>query len=106
MYKSNSFWIFLASSFASFLNKVYKACGVCNATGELLKRKAEEGVSVLLLVWDDRTSVNSPLLRGGLMATHDEVHKYNLAFISFQIVSLEFIYNFDLIFTVKAYGHT
>lgn len=41
--------------------------------GELLKKKAEEGVRVLLLVWDDATSLNSPLLRKGLMATHDEV---------------------------------
>ncbi len=40
--------------------------------GELLKKKAEEGVRVLLLVWDDQTSLNSPLLRNGLMATHDE----------------------------------
>ncbi|RWR77387.1 C2 calcium-dependent membrane targeting [Cinnamomum micranthum f. kanehirae] len=39
--------------------------------GELLKRKASEGVRVLMLVWDDRTSV--PLLKkDGLMATHDE----------------------------------
>ena len=36
-------------------------------------RKADEGVKVLLLVWDDATSVNSPLLKGGLMMTHDEV---------------------------------
>ncbi|XP_058074449.1 phospholipase D alpha 1 isoform X1 [Magnolia sinica] len=39
--------------------------------GELLKNKANEGVRVLMLVWDDRTSV--PLLKkDGLMATHDE----------------------------------
>eukprot|EP00252_Welwitschia_mirabilis_P027753 TRINITY_DN961_c0_g1_i1.p1 TRINITY_DN961_c0_g1~~TRINITY_DN961_c0_g1_i1.p1 ORF type:complete len:812 (+),score=132.73 TRINITY_DN961_c0_g1_i1:264-2699(+) len=39
--------------------------------GELLKTKASEGVRVLMLVWDDRTSV--PLLKqDGLMATHDE----------------------------------
>ncbi|KAF8389119.1 hypothetical protein HHK36_025805 [Tetracentron sinense] len=38
--------------------------------GELLK-KASEGVRVLMLVWDDRTSV--PLLKkDALMATHDE----------------------------------
>ena len=36
-------------------------------------RKADEGVKVLLLVWDDATSVNNPLLKGGLMMTHDEV---------------------------------
>ncbi|KAG5245469.1 phospholipase delta [Salix suchowensis] len=41
--------------------------------GELLKYKSEEGVRVLLLVWDDRTShdkfgVKTP----GVMGTHDE----------------------------------
>ena len=36
-------------------------------------RKADEGVKVLLLVWDDATSLNNPLLKGGLMMTHDEV---------------------------------
>uniref|UniRef100_A0A0E0KEK6 Phospholipase D n=1 Tax=Oryza punctata TaxID=4537 RepID=A0A0E0KEK6_ORYPU len=41
--------------------------------GELLKRKAEQGVTVLLLVWNDRTSVGlGPIRRDGLMATHDE----------------------------------
>ncbi|KAL5559799.1 hypothetical protein UlMin_036010 [Ulmus minor] len=39
--------------------------------GELLKRKASEGVTVLLLVWDDRTSVEE-LKKDGLMATHDQ----------------------------------
>ncbi|VVA23841.1 PREDICTED: phospholipase [Prunus dulcis] len=39
--------------------------------GELLKRKANEGVSVLLLVWDDRTSVEE-LKKDGLMTTHDQ----------------------------------
>eukprot|EP00268_Persea_americana_P012980 TRINITY_DN1560_c0_g1_i1.p1 TRINITY_DN1560_c0_g1~~TRINITY_DN1560_c0_g1_i1.p1 ORF type:complete len:814 (-),score=152.58 TRINITY_DN1560_c0_g1_i1:429-2870(-) len=39
--------------------------------GELLKRKAREGVRVLMLVWDDRTSVGL-LNKAGLMATHDE----------------------------------
>ncbi|XP_078432393.1 phospholipase D alpha 1-like [Wolffia australiana] len=39
--------------------------------GELLKKKAGEGVRVLMLVWDDRTSVGL-LKRDGLMATHDE----------------------------------
>ena len=39
--------------------------------GELLIKKATEGVKVLMLVWDDRTSV--PLLKNdGVMATHDE----------------------------------
>lgn len=39
--------------------------------GELLKKKAKEGVKVLMLVWDDRTSVKL-LKKDGLMATHDE----------------------------------
>ncbi|KAA8521568.1 hypothetical protein F0562_012241 [Nyssa sinensis] len=39
--------------------------------GELLKRKADDGVSVLLLLWDDRTSVEE-LKKDGLMATHDQ----------------------------------
>ncbi|KAL8232352.1 hypothetical protein R6Q57_002130 [Mikania cordata] len=39
--------------------------------GELLKNKASEGVRVLMLVWDDRTSVDI-LKKDGLMATHDE----------------------------------
>ncbi|KAF7817249.1 phospholipase D alpha 1-like [Senna tora] len=39
--------------------------------GELLKRKAEEGVNVLMLVWDDRTS-NEELRKDGLMETHDQ----------------------------------
>lgn len=39
--------------------------------GDLLKKKASEGVKVLMLVWDDRTSVDL-LKRDGLMATHDE----------------------------------
>ncbi|MFS7980588.1 putative phospholipase D [Helianthus anomalus] len=39
--------------------------------GELLKKKSSEGVKVLMLVWDDRTSVDV-LKKDGLMATHDE----------------------------------
>jgi len=39
--------------------------------GELLKKKAAEGVRVNLLVWDDRTSLEV-FHRDGLMATHDE----------------------------------
>ncbi|RWR83099.1 phospholipase D alpha 1 [Cinnamomum micranthum f. kanehirae] len=45
--------------------------GGSTTLGELLKRKASEGVRVLMLVWDDRTSVGL-LKRDGLMATHDE----------------------------------
>ncbi|KAH6761597.1 phospholipase D alpha 1 [Perilla frutescens var. hirtella] len=39
--------------------------------GELLIKKANEGVRVLMLVWDDRTSVGF-LKTDGLMVTHDE----------------------------------
>ncbi|KAA8521563.1 hypothetical protein F0562_012236 [Nyssa sinensis] len=39
--------------------------------GELLKRKADDGVSILLLVCDDRTSVEA-LKNDVLMATHDQ----------------------------------
>lgn len=39
--------------------------------GELLIKKAGEGVRVLMLVWDERTSVKL-LKNDGLMATHDE----------------------------------
>ncbi|KAK4774195.1 hypothetical protein SAY87_029214 [Trapa incisa] len=39
--------------------------------GELLKKKASEGVRVLMLVWDDRTSVKL-LKKDGVMKTHDE----------------------------------
>ncbi|XP_073135995.1 phospholipase D alpha 1-like [Henckelia pumila] len=42
--------------------------------GELLKKKADEGVIVLMLVWDDRTSVRE-LKKDGLMATHDQETK-------------------------------
>lgn len=42
--------------------------------GELLKKKANEGVKVVMLVWNDRTSVKE-LKRDGLMATHDQETK-------------------------------
>eukprot|EP01018_Ginkgo_biloba_P018572 Gb_16823 [translate_table: standard] len=40
--------------------------------GELLKRKADHGCKVLLLVWDDRTSQRGMPNLGGIMGTHDE----------------------------------
>mmetsp|Transcript_18608 Transcript_18608/g.56169 ORF Transcript_18608/g.56169 Transcript_18608/m.56169 type:complete len:842 (-) Transcript_18608:570-3095(-) len=43
--------------------------------GELLKSKAEEGVAVLLMVWDDRTNnlnLGGMVNTGGIMGTHDE----------------------------------
>ncbi|KAM7490090.1 hypothetical protein LguiA_033011 [Lonicera macranthoides] len=39
--------------------------------GELLIKKANEGVRVLMLIWDDRTSV-AQYKKDGLMATHDQ----------------------------------
>ncbi|KAL6215107.1 hypothetical protein ACLB2K_014538 [Fragaria x ananassa] len=39
--------------------------------GQLLKKKADEGVLVLLLVWDDRTSIPE-YKKDGLMTTHDQ----------------------------------
>ncbi|KAF5183145.1 Phospholipase d alpha [Thalictrum thalictroides] len=38
--------------------------------GELLKKKASEGIRVLMLVWDDRFS--GELSKDGVMGTHDE----------------------------------
>ena len=38
--------------------------------GELLKEKAEEGVKVLMLVWDELAS--GKICDAGLMGTHDE----------------------------------
>eukprot|EP00891_Asterochloris_glomerata_P005063 jgi/Astpho2/5063/fgenesh1_pm.00071_%23_10_t len=42
--------------------------------GELLKKRASEGVRVCIMIWDDRSSINLPVLTGGsgLMITHDE----------------------------------
>ncbi|XP_020584561.1 phospholipase D alpha 1-like [Phalaenopsis equestris] len=48
---------------------IHGAAGV--SIGELLKRKADDGVLVLVMVWQDRTSV-SLLGNAGLMKTHDE----------------------------------
>ena len=31
--------------------------------GEMLKKRAQEGVRVLLMVWDDVTSLNNPLIK-------------------------------------------
>ncbi|KAL6208403.1 hypothetical protein ACLB2K_019353 [Fragaria x ananassa] len=39
--------------------------------GQLLNKKADEGVLVLLLVWDDRTSIPE-YKKDGLMTTHDQ----------------------------------
>ncbi|CAL4983199.1 unnamed protein product [Urochloa decumbens] len=45
--------------------------GGCETLGELLKRKAKEGVRVLMLVWDDPTSVLHLCIIQGQMATND-----------------------------------
>eukprot|EP00250_Pteridium_aquilinum_P016714 c23251_g1_i1 orf=289-2688(+) len=44
---------------------------VVETVGDLLKRKAEEGVAVAVLVWDDRTSLGF-IKPQGIMGTHDE----------------------------------
>lgn len=38
---------------------------------DLLKKKANESVTDLMFVWDDRSSIGD-LKKGGLMATHDQ----------------------------------
>ncbi|KAL6005535.1 Phospholipase D beta 1 [Asimina triloba] len=49
------------------------AYGSDSTLGDLLKTKSQEGVRVLLLVWDDPTSRKIWLLQtGGVMQTHDE----------------------------------
>ena len=53
------------------MTELHKVLSHSVCAGELLVRKANEGVKVLLLVWDDGTS--NPLLKDGFMATHDEV---------------------------------
>ncbi|KAL4379743.1 hypothetical protein GQ457_02G013390 [Hibiscus cannabinus] len=40
--------------------------------GELLKYKSEEGVRVLMLVWDDKTNDKFGIIKKGQMDTHDE----------------------------------
>ena len=41
--------------------------------GELLIQRANAGVRVCVLVWDDRTSLGAPLMKTqGLMMVHDE----------------------------------
>ncbi|KAJ8768258.1 hypothetical protein K2173_021198 [Erythroxylum novogranatense] len=44
--------------------------------GELLKYKSQEGVRVVMLIWDDKTSHDNMLLKtDGVMQTHDEETK-------------------------------
>ena len=44
--------------------------GQAETVGELLKRKAREGVRVLVMTWNDRS--NDGGLLDGMMGTHDE----------------------------------
>ncbi|KAA0201860.1 hypothetical protein HAZT_HAZT008133 [Hyalella azteca] len=46
--------------------------GVGETVGELLKRKADEGVRVLVLIWNEKLSTE---VTPGLMGTHDEATK-------------------------------
>ncbi|XP_047070608.1 phospholipase D delta-like isoform X2 [Lolium rigidum] len=47
--------------------------GVPQTVGEVLKSKVQEGVRVIVLLWDDKTSHDKFLLKtDGLMHTHDE----------------------------------
>ncbi|KAL6893728.1 hypothetical protein ACP4OV_007826 [Aristida adscensionis] len=47
--------------------------GTPSTLGELLKGKAHEGVRVVMLIWDDKTSHDKFLLKtDGVMHTHDE----------------------------------
>jgi len=57
------------------INRPVPDCG--NLTlGELLKKKSADGIRVLLLQWDDRTSNDYSLLKtNGVMNTHDEETK-------------------------------
>jgi phospholipase D1/2 len=52
--------------------EVEAAGGYSPVIGELLKQKAEEGVVVNMLVWDDATSNPGMLHPLGFMGTHDE----------------------------------
>ncbi|KAF2323241.1 hypothetical protein GH714_034287 [Hevea brasiliensis] len=64
--------------------------------GELLKKKASEGVRVLMLVWDDRTSVGL-LKKDGLMATHDEETEH-----FFQNTDVHCVYVPEILMMVEA----
>ncbi|XP_045620568.1 uncharacterized protein [Procambarus clarkii] len=44
--------------------------GECESLGDILKRKADEGVRVLLMVWNEAMSTD--LYTPGIMGTHDE----------------------------------
>ncbi|XLS53247.1 hypothetical protein HN51_013924 [Arachis hypogaea] len=51
-------------------------CGGELSLGELLKYKSQEGLRVVMLIWDDRTSHDKFLIKtDGVMQTHDEETK-------------------------------
>ena len=67
-----------ASMIGCVYDKAMLPDGTCTVTdclcaGNLLVKKALEGVRVCMLVWDDKSSVNSMLTSGsGMLMTHDE----------------------------------
>ncbi|KAJ0770037.1 putative phospholipase D [Helianthus annuus] len=75
----------------SVWHKVKLVRGVANTPeytlGDLLKLKSQEGVRVLLLVWDDPTSRNILGYKiEGLMATHDEETRHFFKHSSVQVL--------------------
>ena len=58
--------------------------------GELLKQKAEEGVTVNMLVWDDATSNPNILRPVGALGTHDEQSKafFKNSKVTFRLASM------------------
>ncbi|MED6111381.1 Phospholipase D [Stylosanthes scabra] len=63
--------ILLSKGRESSCKKKEPSCDLNLTLGELLIKKADEGVKVLMLVWDDRTSIKW-LKNDGVMTTHDE----------------------------------
>ncbi|WOL07514.1 phospholipase D gamma 1-like [Canna indica] len=62
-------------------------CGSCPTLGDLLKSKSQEGVRVLLLVWDDPTSKRIFGIRtSGVMGTHDEETRHFFKHSSVQVL--------------------
>ena len=72
--------------------------------GELLKRKASEGVRVLVMTWNEKS--NDSGLIAGMMGTHDEdTYKYfkvkiQMTYIAFQNIPFQAFQNFGLAFSL------
>ena len=72
--------------------------------GELLKRKASEGVRVLVMTWNEKS--NDSGLIAGMMGTHDEdTYKYfkvkiQITYIAFQNIPFQAFQNFGLAFSL------